>query len=63
MQLAFGAIERVLAWIELAGGNLDRHAVDSGAVNARETGIDSGSRATGLSNDNVAFHVASLQVL
>ena len=32
MQLALGAIERVLARIELAGGNLDRHAVDGGAI-------------------------------
>ena len=32
MQFALGAIERVLAWIELTGGNLDRHTVDGGAV-------------------------------
>ena len=32
MQFALGAIERVLARVELAGGNLDRHAVNGGAV-------------------------------
>ena len=32
VQLALGAIERILARVELAGGNLDRHTVDGGAV-------------------------------
>ena len=36
VQLALGALERVLARIELAGGQLDRHAIERGAVLAHE---------------------------
>ena len=36
MQLATGAIQRILARIELAGGNLHRHPIKRGAVLADE---------------------------
>ena len=58
MQLALGAIERVLARIELAGGNLDRHAVDGGAVLAHQHNLAALGQCHNGRRTRMANHIA-----
>ena len=63
VQFALGAIERILARVELAGGNLDRHAVDGGAVlthqhNLAALGQRHNGRRTRMANDVAGAAVA-----